>query len=320
MPTVREARLDDVAAICEVHKSDTPRWTRRGPSGETEVAYEQLTLRERWLHGGPWMSPETCAPYLNALLLSGQTALVATDDEGKVVGEIEVFAGEEPSLGRCAHISVLVVLSAAQRRGSGRALVAEAQRRADVAGCDWVTLRPADPAVEFYRKCGITEVLSRQRDVRVAVGDLPSPSRTHPSSPGPLDSYAPLAARALSLGRYQSSFHTWKVMQYRLAGLFDDLLVEEGAVPDLDTYYRIARSMTSPPGVREAYLNAWTGMGPSRREVLLTLGSRVRELGFEALWTAVDEREMGILDGLTTREREAFVILGRRLRPDGREV
>jgi hypothetical protein len=66
---VRQAGLDDTGAITALFGARIPIWQRINKQGQVEdVPYAQLTIYERWLHGGPWMSIETCAVLLNHLL------------------------------------------------------------------------------------------------------------------------------------------------------------------------------------------------------------------------------------------------------------
>lgn len=59
-----------------------------------EASYEELSVEERWSHGGPWMSIETCSIHLNYLLTNNQYPLVA-EINGRIVGELELYIGEE---------------------------------------------------------------------------------------------------------------------------------------------------------------------------------------------------------------------------------
>ncbi|WP_367884848.1 hypothetical protein [Thermococcus sp. JCM 11816] len=96
---IRVATLDDVKGIVDVHTA-----------GGEELS--GFSVRERYLRGGPWMSVETCAVHINALLLEGQYPIVAELD-GRIVGEAEVFLSEEQINGgemmRIAHLDVIEV-------------------------------------------------------------------------------------------------------------------------------------------------------------------------------------------------------------------
>ena len=75
---VRQAGLDDTGAISAFFARKFPSGSASTQQGQVEdVPYEALTIYERWLHGGPWMSVETCAILLNHLLLGAGIPLVA---------------------------------------------------------------------------------------------------------------------------------------------------------------------------------------------------------------------------------------------------
>jgi hypothetical protein len=106
---IRMAELGDCEAITSVHCSGLTRWVRHVGHEEIDDAYENLGLLDKYLTVGRWMSLETCVSYVDFLLSAGQYPLVA-EFNGKIVGEIEVFIGEEPlPLGKNACISVLEV-------------------------------------------------------------------------------------------------------------------------------------------------------------------------------------------------------------------
>lgn len=107
---VRQASLDDTAAISELARSRIGVWQRLDAQGQVEsVAYDTLSIYERWLHGGPWMSIETGALQLSHLLRGGGIPIVAADDT-QVVGYAEAYTGVEPApYGRHMHLGLLAV-------------------------------------------------------------------------------------------------------------------------------------------------------------------------------------------------------------------
>jgi ribosomal protein S18 acetylase RimI-like enzyme len=110
--TVRTATLDDTQAIGAVARARVGVWQRMDDAGQVQdIAYDTLTVYERWLHGGPWMSVETGALQLGRLLLGAGIPLVATDDGERVVGYAEVYSGREPApYGQHLHIGALYTL------------------------------------------------------------------------------------------------------------------------------------------------------------------------------------------------------------------
>jgi GNAT superfamily N-acetyltransferase len=107
---VRRASLDDTAAISELARSRIGVWQRLNDEGQVEnVPYEALSIYERWLHGGPWMSIETGALQLSHLLRGGGIPIVAVEGE-RVVGYAEAYTGVEPApYGRHMHLGLLAV-------------------------------------------------------------------------------------------------------------------------------------------------------------------------------------------------------------------
>ncbi|HIQ01226.1 MAG TPA: GNAT family N-acetyltransferase, partial [Anaerolineales bacterium] len=117
---IRLATLADAAGITAVHCSHVETW-RLGGKGEP-APYALLSLYDRWLHGGPWMSVETCAVHLNRWLQAGHPVLVAEEGE-EVVGEAEfVVNPEPPPYGPALHLSLLFIHAGHRGRGVGRAL------------------------------------------------------------------------------------------------------------------------------------------------------------------------------------------------------
>jgi len=158
MITVRMASLDDVKGIVNVHCSDVDRWVKHIDGKEVEAEYEDLTIEERFAHGGPWMSAETCAIHLNYLIVHSQYPIVA-ELNGKIVGELELYIGEERSiLGKCAFIDIIEVHKDYRCKGIGRALIGKAFEIAKKHNCDTIAVWHTKEDVEFYRKCGIEEV------------------------------------------------------------------------------------------------------------------------------------------------------------------
>lgn len=94
---IRPARLDDTAAISRLFRTHIGTWQRLNARGQVEdVPYEALTIYERWLHGGAWMSVETGAIHLSHLLRGAALPLVAEVD-GQIAAYTELYDGAEPA-------------------------------------------------------------------------------------------------------------------------------------------------------------------------------------------------------------------------------
>lgn len=126
---VRAAKLDDANAISAAFRAQIGVWQRIGADGRVEnIAYEDLSVYQRWLHGGAWMSIETASVWLNHLLLGAGLARVAYSPTGELVGYVEAFVSSEPDpFGRVLHIHHLMAADEAATRGLLTLLAADAK-------------------------------------------------------------------------------------------------------------------------------------------------------------------------------------------------
>lgn len=201
---VRTAGLDDVAGIHAVHKSDVLAWRRlTGVSGE----YDELTILERYLNGGPWMSPETCAIYVNDLILASTPPIIALAD-GRIVGEMELLFGDDlGELGKSVCLSILYIERSVRGQGIGRVLMDEAIRRGRALGCK--TIENSDPepdALRFYERQGfrlLTELAALTVPVEARDGQQSAGSPAAEEM-RPLDALATLGeSDRLVIGRHR---------------------------------------------------------------------------------------------------------------------
>ncbi len=157
---VREAQLDDVQAISAFARSRITAWQRMDAAGHVQdVAYADLTVYERWLHGGPWMSVETGALQLSHLLRGAGLPLVAIVGE-TVVGYAELYYGKEPAPYH-AHIHIGPLLTHADHPTARNALVASATAAAKQRTCQRVTVNLAasdSPNISYYQSQGFDQL------------------------------------------------------------------------------------------------------------------------------------------------------------------
>ena len=106
---IRPAVLDDTRAISALFRDRISAWQRLLEDGRIEdVAYEDLSVYERWLHGGAWMTVETGAVFLNHLLLGAGVPMVA-ESGSRVIGYVEGFPNHEAEpFGAHLHVGSLV--------------------------------------------------------------------------------------------------------------------------------------------------------------------------------------------------------------------
>ncbi len=150
--TVRQANLADAAQITALASANTPQWVRRDVHGEAAVTdYDDLTLFERWLNGGPWASIEMCAVHLANLLRGSDGIPLVAEVEGRVGAEAEVFIGREPEpFGHHINVARLAVHPMYQDVGLGIALLTYVQQIAEAIHCKRVTVADAAPDAALY--------------------------------------------------------------------------------------------------------------------------------------------------------------------------
>jgi GNAT superfamily N-acetyltransferase len=312
MVTVRLATPDDATAIAQVFCSDVDKWFRWAPEGPgPQASYEELTQKDRWFNGGPWIDPGICRIHLEQALASGALPLVV-QESGQILGEMEVIMGPDTVWGKVAHIDVLQVARGAQRKGMGRALVMAGLSRAIQSGCDLYTTNPAEAAVGFYAKCGMVNPIAGQREFTLPV-DVSFSKDASKVVPGPIASFEPLRSMRLLFGRFQTSYAEWIKGQWSLAEMAGfPVLLEEGFVPDLSAYYRLAHW---PPRTSSASLKGWVSDRTKLQELLITCAGRARDLGCDAIITTVGVNEAAHFENMYGTFGKESVLLGRSLKP-----
>jgi hypothetical protein len=137
---IRQANLDDTQSITDLARSRIGVWQRLSGQGHVEdVPYDTLTIYERWLHGGPWMSVETGAVQLNHLLLGAGLPLVAISG-GRIVAYAEVYHGSEPApFGDHLHLGHLIIHIDSAGAGIDGAFISHLIEAATVMKCARLT-------------------------------------------------------------------------------------------------------------------------------------------------------------------------------------
>ncbi|MCC7206692.1 MAG: GNAT family N-acetyltransferase [Anaerolineae bacterium] len=205
MITVRLATLADTRRLTDIHCSLVERWERADPGGPlVETPYDKLSLYERWEHGGPWMSVETCAVHLNRLLAGSGTPLVA-ELNGDVRAMAEVYESHEPPpLGHNLEISVIATHRDFQGRGLGTALLDYIAQMGRLTKCERLTVSDADTP-EFYIRRGFRHTHSG-RGVRIT----PQLGRVfYQATELTSRDAAQITGWGMPLGRYRSSRQEW---------------------------------------------------------------------------------------------------------------
>ncbi|HDH07022.1 MAG TPA: N-acetyltransferase [Thermoproteales archaeon] len=307
---IRLASLDDVKGIVEVHCSDVEKWFRVVGGRRVEADYGSLSVGERFLHGGPWMSIETCAIHLNYLLISKQYPLVAIAD-GKVVGELELFiCSEDNVLGKTAFIDILVVHKDYRRKGIGRALINYARRLAVKRECDTLSVWPEEKAIPFYRKCGLSKEAYKVIHVVINLEELKSIELLLPLEPFPRN-YKLLEDMVFISPRFFPSYVAWVKSSWEYALKEHRFKVLDGFIPTIGAF--IVEEYWK--NRREAVFKLWVEHLKLLPVFLKILGSLARERGYIKAHLYVEE---GVFDTwikpLKAETKEKHVILYEKLR------
>lgn len=209
---VRQASLDDTEAICELARSRISAWQRIDDTGQVQdVSYEDLSIYERWLHGGPWMSVETGAIQLSQMLLGAGIPVVALDD-GQVVAYAQAYFGQEPApYGRHLHLAGITVYEGYAQGEADDALLNHLLEQAAAAGCARLTTNCAAndaPTAAFYTRHGLS-IIDEVRRMRLSArtGQVFYKATPHENpDPNQIDGWY------FSIGRLGNAHYQWTAL------------------------------------------------------------------------------------------------------------
>ena len=107
---VRQATLDDARQIVSLFVGGVSLWQRLDARGNVEdMPYDALTIYERWLHGGAWMSLETGAIWLSHLV-SGNGYAYVVENDGRILAYAEAFFNRELTpMNSHLHLAQMIV-------------------------------------------------------------------------------------------------------------------------------------------------------------------------------------------------------------------
>ena len=235
---IRLASLDDVKGIVEVYCSDVDKWYRFINGKKVEARYEDLSVIDKFSHGGPWMSIETCSIHLNYVLTSNQYPLVALLND-RVVGDLELYIGEESSLlGKTGFIDVLQVHRDYRKKGIGKALVKKAKDICIDHDCDTLSVWPEKNVVDFYKKCGLNTIAYRIYHIEIDLRKIDFIENDYYMEEFPKE-YNVLKNMLFISPRIFSSFTAWVKSRWDFAFEKDRIVSIEGYIRDLGTAFII---------------------------------------------------------------------------------
>jgi hypothetical protein len=287
MVEVRLANLDDTGAISALFRARISVWQRLDPQGRVEtVDYDALTLYQRWLHGGAWMSLETGAVFLNHLLLGAGIPLVAVSD-GHVAAYAEAYHGLEPEpFG--AHLYLAHLITNGMDAGLEDALLNEVTARARALKCRNVLISRAgeDPVAVGTSRYKLA-TLSCLRRYSV-------PARTGQVFYRAVESLDADAKRiqgwAMPIGRFTSARHQWETLWPRTWDTLPEMRERKRnrlyfTAAGQEALIGFQQSLYDP---RAAEVACWTPKGLTV-QLLMSIRDWGHREGYRSLMLAIDE-------------------------------
>lgn len=205
----RPAMLEDARLISAWACHAVERWQRLDADGRAQdVPYDALTIYERWLHGGAWMSLETGVLWLSHLLRGAGVTTVLEDEDGRAYGYLEAFAGDEPApFGKHLYLAYTCLAPDAPADGQDTLLQTALTLAQTHGGRLCVGASAHDEArLAFLARYGMTQVQTLQRyTLTTASGQgFYKATEEHPTQATVIKGWA------MPLGRLMSARATWE--------------------------------------------------------------------------------------------------------------
>jgi len=304
---VRPATLQDTTAISRLFCARIDRWQRLDAQGRGEdVLYDDLTLYERWSHGGPWLSVEMAAIWLNQLLGGAALPLVLEQDH-QIIGYAELYANDEPDPLRVhGHIAEWVMTSDVPSDAQTvflEGMVARAPQKRLSAAC-----LPYDTtSIDLYTGCGfVPSVLLYPVRLEAASGqgfykatDMEDMSASR------------IQGWGMPIGRVTSPRHLWETLMPRLWRALPDVI----AVPRHRLHINASGQeafvclQQRPYDARTVDVSCWTPK-PLSQQLIHSIRDRAARQGYRSLSFTVTEKIAALIGGdedTAAGQRQIFV-------------
>lgn len=289
---VRAALLDDTQAISTLFRSGIPVWQRIDIAGQVQdVPYDQLSIYERWLHGGPWMSVETGALHVSHLLRGAGLPIVAVLDD-LIVGYAEAYHSAEPApFGDHLHLANLTSRDPAVRE----ALVRYVLEQASVSACQRVTVSSIahdDQASQMHQLFGMQPLARIHRvNLSAKTGQVFYQSTEHASAnPAQINSWQ------MPLGRWESARQHWETLWPRTWVVMPEIRQRPSkrlylTAAGQDAYVFVRQQLYAP---RSAEVFCWTPK-PLPGQILSAIRDWSHREGYRTLVLGVTDATLKIL-------------------------
>lgn len=113
-------KRNDRRELCELNKKLVPRWFQYANNDEKQIQskWENLTIRDRFMHGGPWLDRRTLDIHFDLFEKFGQVIVARDTQEDIMIGELEWHYSNNT-----AHIDWMMVSPEEQRKGIGSMMI-----------------------------------------------------------------------------------------------------------------------------------------------------------------------------------------------------
>lgn len=285
---IRRATLDDTIAIGALFRSTIDRWQRLDTAGQVQdLPYEALSVYERWLHGGAWMSVETGAIWLSHVLSGAGVALVLDNGQG-IAGYAEAYRSDEPAPYHShLHIAHRVVAAEAPPDAHDQ-LMQRLMNEAQTAGRLTASCSPYDTeSMEFYKQYGFS-VIEQVRKIT-----LPATHSTvgfyrvleHHNTDA-----AQIGGWHMMIGRTASARQHWEEVWSHLWQAVPEIVAqrvhrERFSVSGQDAFVCLQQHLYNP---RSAEVYCWS-LKPPTAQLIAAIREWAYEQGYRALSMAMGD-------------------------------
>lgn len=290
---VREARMDDTGAVCALFRQRIPVWQRFDSRGRVEeLPYTDLTLYERWLHGGAWMSIETGALFLSHVLCGAGLAFVAEKD-GQVIGYVEVYPGDEAApYGAHHHIGQLAA-DAAHGVPVLEALVQYLLALDDVIDRLTVAFSSYDTSLAaFYARFGMQPIAQIKQYALAAQAE----QSFYKATDCPRFDHSMVSRWNMPVGRLESARYHWETLWPPLWAAFPEIVARRThrlqiSAAGQEAFVCVQQQLYVP---RNADVYCWSPRSLTKQLLLAILDWAYRQ-GYRSLTFAVPEATAKLL-------------------------
>ncbi len=287
---IRAAQLDDTTAISHAFRAQIGVWQRVTRDGRVEtLPHDALTVYERWLHGGAWMSIETSAIWLNHLILGAGLARVAFDKSGKLRGYAEAFVSTEADpFGRLLHIHHLM----ADDSETTRALLTHLAADARSLKCQRMTITKIGNDAPYMDVATLECIgLLRRYTLSARQGNVFYRAVDHPNVEG-----GQIIGWGMPIGRFGSARSAWETVWNHQFNSIPDIAARKTqrlhmSVAGIEAFLHCQQGLYDP---RTAEIAVWSPK-PLTGQVVNAVRDWAHREGYRSLIVAVHDDERAAL-------------------------